>query len=87
MGSTSPPSLGDWQQYYVMPPKTLEESFQELNDSTTIEILKEDARRQGVPWHVYCYRYGVIGDAQKRRIRRHEVQYDLFDEIERERAG
>lgn len=66
-------------------PKTLAESFQELNDDTTIEFLKEDARRSGIPWHIYCYRNGILGDAQKRRIRRHEVQYDLYDLLEREK--
>lgn len=66
--------------------KSLEESFQELNDATTIEFLKEDAKRLGIPWHKYCYKFGIIGEAQKRRHKRHTVQYDLFDEIERENA-
>jgi hypothetical protein len=69
--------LVGYSPYAAMPPKSLEETFQELHDDTTIEFLMEDAKRRGIPWHKYCYKYGIVGKAQNRRIKRHEVTTGL----------
>lgn len=56
--------------------KTVEEAISDINEVGADEFLKEDAKRLGIPWHEYCYRFGVLGEAQRRRIRRHEAQHD-----------
>ena len=81
---TNLPSHGVSERFYVTPPRSLEESVQRLQDDTVIEFLRDDAKQQGIPWYLYCRQYGIQGDALDRRIRKYEVQYDLFDAIERE---
>ena len=50
-----------------------EEAFNDLHEKSVEEYLKADAERQGIPWSEYCYMHGIVGTAQVRRIKRHEV--------------
>lgn len=59
-----------------MPYKDLEEAFNALHEDSVVEFLKADAELMGLPWHEYCYKFGIVGVAQDRRVKRHEVQYD-----------
>lgn len=60
--------------------KSFEEVFSDINEASAEEFLKEDAKRLGIPWHVYCYTHGILGAAQKKRIRRHEEpKYEIGD--------
>lgn len=59
-----------------MPFKSLEEAFDALHEEDVEAFLKVDAEAQGIPWHEYCYKYGIVGTAQKNRIKRHEAQFD-----------
>lgn len=59
-----------------MPYRDLEEAFDALHEESVEEFLRADAQQKGIPWHQYCYMYGIMGDAQVRRVKRHEVQYD-----------
>lgn len=54
--------------------KTVEEAISDINEASAEEFLKEDARREGLPWHVYCYKYGIVGKSQRLRIKRHEAK-------------
>jgi hypothetical protein len=50
----------------------------EQRDNLTLEeqaeeILRADAERLGLEYGEYCYIYGLIGPAARRRVRRHEV--------------
>lgn len=58
-----------------MPPKfgTFEEAFDDLHEKSVEEFLREHAKSLGIPWSEYCYDAGILGAAQHRRIRRHEV--------------
>jgi hypothetical protein len=57
------------------PKPTLEESFNEVNEDAATQFLRADARRQGLPWHEYCRKWGIEGEAAKRRKRRHETTF------------
>ena len=52
---------------------SFDEAFDDLHNDTVEQVLREDAERQGIPWSDYCYKYGIVGAAQQRRVRRHEV--------------
>src|SRR5438034_3908624 len=39
----------------------------------TERFLEDAARREGLTYHQFCQKYGIVGPSQERRIRRHEV--------------
>lgn len=56
-------------------PRNLDESFQQYHEQSAEELLREDAARRGMEWHVYCRKFGIMGSAAKARAKRHEVKY------------
>lgn len=56
--------------------KSLQEAFDSLHEEAVEEFLRADAAQLGIPWHEYCYKFGIVGRAQDRKAKRHEVQYD-----------
>jgi len=36
-------------------------------------FLRQAAKKEGLTWHQYCAKYGIIDDSDERQIRRHEV--------------
>lgn len=60
--------------------KTLVEQFNDVNEDAGTQFLKDAARREGLPWHVFCTKYGIEGEAAKRRRRRHIDRYRRMNE-------
>lgn len=56
--------------------KSVQEAFDALHEEAVEEFLRADAEQEGIPWHVYCTKYGIVGRAQDRKAKRHEAQYD-----------
>jgi len=37
------------------------------------DLLRDDAKREGLSFNQYCHKYGIVGPAQRLQIKRHEV--------------
>ena len=56
-------------------PRNIRESFEQYHEQSAEDFLKEDAKRRGMEWHVYCKKFGIMGSAAKARAKRHEEKY------------
>lgn len=43
------------------------------NDTLTEQYLRDAARDEGLSYHDFCQKYGIVGPSQARKQRRHEV--------------
>lgn len=64
--------------------KTLEESFNDVNEDAGTQFLKEAAKREGLPWHKYCEKWGIAGEANRKKHNRHEDWYQRTDNMGQE---
>lgn len=48
-------------------------AMNEDNDTLTEQFLRDAARDEGVSYHDFCEKYGIVGPSQARKLRRHEV--------------
>ena len=44
-----------------------------MKEQTGEDLMRADAESLGLTWNEYCVKYGLVGPAQERRARRHEL--------------
>lgn len=50
--------------------------IQDPNSTDTELFIREAVKAEGLTYHAWCKKYGIISPAKERQIRRHEVPLD-----------